>query len=85
MRYYVFMQKKLLIYRDGVHIRTVTYVKAHGVWTAMHFFQYKYMPVTLYAPLSEHRTAMEEDSSTWEVYNLLLVFLVAFEVVVKLT
>ena len=59
-----FVQKKLLIYRDGVHIRTVTYAKAHGVWTATHFFQYNYMPDTLYAPLSEHRTAMEEDSST---------------------
>ena len=66
MRYYDFMQKKLLIYRDGVHIQTVTYVKAHGVWTATHFFQDKYMPFTLYSPMSEHRTAMEEEGLTWD-------------------
>jgi hypothetical protein len=66
MRYDVFMQKKLLIYRDGVHIQTVTYVKAYGVWTATHFLQDRYMPYTLYLPVSDHKAAMEEEGLTWE-------------------
>lgn len=60
------MQKKLLIYRNGEHIQTVTYVKAHGVWTATHFFRDKYMPFASHQLLSDHKLAMEREGLTWE-------------------
>lgn len=60
------MQKKLLIYRNGEHIQTVTYVKDHGVWVATHFFHDKYMPFALHSPLSDQKLAMENEGLTWE-------------------
>lgn len=60
------MKKKLLIYRNGDHIQTVTYVKAHGVWKATHFFRDKYMPFALHAPLEDHKAAMQKERLTWE-------------------
>ncbi len=58
--------KKLLIYREGIHIQTVTYVKSHGVWVATHFIRDKYMPFALYTPLSSHKEQLLLQGLTWK-------------------
>ena len=58
--------RKLFIYKDGVHIQTVTYVKANGFWAATHFFRDKYIPFALHEPLSYQKECLIKGGFTWE-------------------
>lgn len=58
--------RKLFIYKDGVHIQTVTYVKSNGVWVANHFFRDKYIPFALHEPLSYQRECLIKGGFKWE-------------------
>ena len=58
--------RKLLIFKDGKHIQTVTYTKSHGVWSATHFFHDKYIPFSLYEPLYDQKECLIKGGFTWE-------------------